>query len=121
MKLKTFPDELTVCKLAKTADFDAEMDFCFLARTDEEVSLVCRTSDVPAHTAAREDGWRGFRIEGQLDFSLIGILAKLSAILAENRIGIFAVSTYNTDYILVKADDFARAMAALAAAGYEIE
>ena len=56
-----------------------------------------------------------------LDFSLVGILSKLSTILAENGIGIFAVSTYNTDYILVKAENFERAMAVLAAAGYEVE
>ena len=55
-----------------------------------------------------------------LDFSLIGILSKLSTILAENNIGIFAVSTYNTDYILVKDESFDRAMDVLAAAGYEI-
>jgi hypothetical protein len=59
---------------------------------------------------AREDGWRGFRIEGVLDFSLIGILSLISTILADNQIGIFAVSTYNTDYILVKDENFDRAM-----------
>ena len=68
----------------------------------------------------REDGWRGFRIEGVLDFSLVGILSKLSTILAENQIGIFAVSTFNTDYILVKEENFDRAMDVLAAAGYEV-
>ncbi|MBO4472083.1 MAG: ACT domain-containing protein, partial [Clostridia bacterium] len=80
---------------------------------------VCRTERTPSDTLEREDGWRGFRIEGMLDFSLIGILSKLSSILAENGIGIFAVSTYNTDYILVKEENFNRAMAVLAAAGYE--
>ena len=61
----------------------------------------------------------GFRIEGILDFSLTGILARISGILAEAGIGIFAVSTYNTDYILVKKENMRRAMEALAAAGYE--
>ena len=65
-------------------------------------------------------GWRGFRIEGVLDFSLVGILAGLSAILAARKIGIFTVSTYNTDYILVKNGDFERALAALEEAGYEV-
>ena len=75
---------------------------------------------MPENVLIREDGWRAFRIQGVLDFSLIGILSKLSAILAGNGIGIFAVSTFNTDYILVREDDFDRAMNVLAAAGYGI-
>ena len=75
---------------------------------------------MPANTTSRDDGWKGFRIEGVLDFSLIGILSKLSGILAENKIGIFAVSTYNTDYILVKKENFERALNVLAQEGYEI-
>ena len=81
---------------------------------------MCKTKDAPERTVERDDGWRGFCIEGVLDFSLIGILSKLSSILAENRIGIFAVSTFNTDYILVKAENFDRAMEVLAAEGYEV-
>ena len=120
MELKTLPFALTVCKLADTAEIDLTREFYFLCRTDEELSLVCRTADTPAHTTAREDGWRGFRIEGVLDFSLIGILSKLSALLAENSIGIFAVSTYNTDYILVKEEQLARALTVLSDAGYTV-
>lgn len=93
----------------------------FLAKTDEELSLVCKTEDTPSQTTAREDGWRAFRIEGTLDFSLIGILSKLSTILAENKIGIFAVSTYNTDYILVKEENFAKAMTVLQENGYAVK
>ena len=118
IRLKKLPDDLTVCKAASVVDIDLQAELFFIGKTDEELSLVCKTSDTPAQTTAREDGWRGFRIEGPLDFSLIGILSKLSAILAENKIGIFAISTYNTDYILVKAEDFDRAAAALAQAGY---
>jgi len=120
MKLEKLPYDLTVCKLTKTADIDLNKAFYFIGKTDEELSLVCRTEDTPACTAAREDGWKGFRISGVLDFSLIGILSRLSGILAENNIGIFAVSTYNTDYILVKAEDFDRAIVALSDAGCEI-
>ena len=75
---------------------------------------------MPAVTSARDDGWRGFRIQGTLDFSLIGILAKISAILAEQRIGIFAISTYNTDYIFVKEENFAKALKSLAEHGYKV-
>ena len=119
MKLQKLPWALTVCKLDSAERIDLNAGFYFIGRTEEEISLVCRTECVPAGTVAREDGWRGFRIEGTLDFSLIGILSKISGILAENRIGLFAVSTYNTDYFLVKEENFEKALNALAAAGYE--
>ena len=121
MKLRKIAGDLTVCKPVSVRDIRLTDDFYFIGRTDEEISLVCRTECTPADTVAREDGWQGFRIEENLDFSITGILSKLSAVLAENRIGIFAVSTYNTDYILVKKEQFDRAMRALAAAGYEVE
>ena len=120
MELKTLPYELTVCKLKEISDFDLNAGFYFIGKTDEELSLVCRTEDTPEETLERSDGWRGLRIQGVLDFSLIGILSKLSGILAENRIGIFAVSTYNTDYILVKEENFDRAAQVLSAAGYTV-
>lgn len=83
-------------------------------------SSLCKTIDAPDTVIERDDGWKGFRIQGVLDFSLIGILSKISGILAENNIGIFAVSTFNTDYILVKAENFERALCALSAEGYII-
>lgn len=120
MKLRKLPYDLTVCKVVKLSDFDQTADFFFIGKTDEELSVVCLTKDVPERTVERSDGWRGFRIEGTLDFALVGILSKLSAILAQNKIGIFAASTFNTDYILVKNEDYERAMDVLAAEGYEI-
>ena len=120
MKLRKLPYDLTVCKVVKLSDFDQTADFFFIGKTDEELSVVCLTKDVPERTVERSDGWRGLRIEGTLDFALVGIISKLSAILAQNKIGIFAVSTFNTDYILVKNEDYERAMDVLAAEGYEI-
>ncbi len=120
MKLKKLVFDITVCKLEDVSAVDLSREFFFLGKTDEEISLVCKTEDAPSNTIERDDGWRGFRIEGVLDFSLIGILSKISSILAENKIGIFAVSTYNTDYILVKKENFDLAMTVLAEAGYEI-
>ena len=76
---------------------------------------------VPGNTTDRDDGWCAFRIVGVLDFSLVGILAGISEILAENKIGLFAVSTYNTDYILTKAENFERALEVLKSAGYTIK
>lgn len=75
MKLQRLPQELTVCKARSIADINLTADLFFIGRTDEELSLVCETKDAPAATVEREDGWRGFRIEGVLDFSLIGILS----------------------------------------------
>ena len=113
--------KLTVCKVKSVSDIDMNSEFFFIGKTDEEISLVCKTEDVPAGTTERDDGWRGFRISGVLDFSLIGILSKLSGILAEHKIGIFAVSTYNTDYILVKEENFERALRLLAEEGYTVD
>ncbi len=120
MTIKIIEPALTVCQVADLSGLDLHREFCFVQRTDEELSVVCPTDAVPARTLAREDGWRAFRIEGVLDFSLIGILAAISAVLAEAKIGIFAISTYNTDYILVKADALDRAIDALRAAGYTV-
>ena len=118
MEIKKIEYDLTVCKIDSEKRIDLTKQFYFIGKTEEEISLVCRTEDVPVYTCAREDGWKAFRIQGELDFSLIGILSKISTILAENEIGIFAVSTYNTDYILVKKENFSRAMKALEAEGY---
>lgn len=120
MELKKLDYALTVCKVTGQCDIDLNKDFYFVGKTDEEYSLVCITEDTPKNTLERDDGWKGFRIQGKLDFSMIGILSRLAGILAENKIGIFAVSTFNTDYILVKEENFDRAIRALASAGYDI-
>ncbi len=121
LKLMKLPYDLTVCKVNSIADVDFSAEILFVGKTDEELSLVCPTRNVPAATVAREDGWKAFRIDGVLDFSLIGILSRVSGVLADNGIGIFAVSTFNTDYILVKTPDFEKAGRALAAAGYDVD
>ena len=120
MELKKIEHELTVCKVEKISDIDLSSEFYFIGRTDEELSLVCKTDDTPDKTIERDDGWKGFRIQGVLDFSLIGILSKISGILADNKIGIFAVSTFNTDYILVKEENFDKALEVLADEGYTV-
>ena len=112
---------LSVCKVEDYSQVDICKPFCFTGSTDEEFSLVCPTDMVPENTTERDDGWRAFRIVGVLDFSLVGILAGISEILAENKIGLFAVSTYNTDYILTKAENFERALEVLKSAGYTIK
>ncbi len=120
MELKRIDGDFTVCKVTDYSKTKLEAEFCFTGKTDEELSLVCLTEDTPDNTTERDDGWKAFRIQGVLDFSLIGILSKISGILAENKIGIFAVSTFNTDYILVKKENYEKGLQALSDAGYSV-
>jgi len=120
MEIKKFDFDFSVCKVVDYSLVNLDTEFNFIGRTDEEKSLVCRTSDVPPNTIERDDGWKAFRIQGVLDFSLIGILSKISGILAENEIGIFAISTFNTDYVLTKKKNYLRALEILDNAGYKI-
>lgn len=120
MELKTLAHRFSVCRVRTICPQALEALFCFIGKTDEELSLVCLTENAPADALKRDDGWKAFRIQGVLDFSLIGVLAPIADILAAEKIGIFAVSTYNTDYILVKEEAYDRAMAALAKRGYTI-
>lgn len=120
MELQRLAYDFTVSKVASEKELITGKDFYFVGKTDEEISLVCITEDTPADTIEREDGWKAFRIQGVLDFSLIGILSRISTILADNKIGIFAVSTFNTDYILVKQENYEKALKVLAEAGFRI-
>lgn len=120
MELKPIESLFTVCQVADYSQVDLTQPFLFLGKTDQENSLVGPTDRVPANTTRRDDGWRAFRIQGVLDFSLIGILARISAVLAENGVGLFALSTFNTDYILVKEENFSRALTVLEKAGCRI-
>lgn len=120
MDIRVLTEEFSVCKLKDYSKVDLSRPFVFTGSTDEERSLVCPTPEVPSDTLERSDGWRVFRIEGVLDFSLVGILACISDVLAKGGIGIFAVSTFNTDYILTKADRFEEALGLLSASGYNI-
>ncbi len=120
MEIKIIEQEFSVCKVKDLSEVDLSAEYCFLSKTDEELSLVCSTKSVPDNIVECDNDWRAFRIQGILDFSLIGILSKISTLLAENRIGIFAISTYNTDYILTKEENFNSAIAILRDNGYEI-
>ena len=120
MELLVLPGLFSVCQVEDYSQVDLDADYCFIGKTDEEKSLVCRTGDVPDNTIQQSDGWRAFRIQGVLDFSLIGILAKISGTLARHEVGLFAISTFNTDYILVKDKDYKRAVKALTQEAYRI-
>lgn len=120
IEIKRIEHDFSICKVPGIPSDALKEEFCFIGKTDEELSLVCLTSKVPENATDRDDGWKAFRIQGILDFSLIGILAPIAGILAENKVGIFAVSTYNTDYILVKKDKFEKAVSLLENNGYSI-
>ena len=113
MKIEWLDGDFTVCQLRDVKDADLTVPFTFFARTDREISLVCPASACPENALNREDGWRCFRLPGPLDFSLVGILAKITGRLRDAGIPVFAVSTYDTDYVLVKSPDAQRAAEAL--------
>ena len=121
MELKIIDQDFSICKVGDLSQIDYSDRFCFISKTDEELSLVCDTSLVPPNVIECDNGWKAFRIQGVLDFSLIGILSIISTLLADNKIGIFAVSTYNTDYILTKQEDFDKAIKVLEKNRYIIE
>lgn len=120
MEIKKIDYEFTVCKVRDYTLVNLEDEYCFTGKTDDENSLVCRTDKVPDNVVEQENGWNAFRIKGVLDFSLVGVLSKISALLAGNNIGIFVVSTYNTDYIFVKKEKMSEALQVLADNGYRI-
>ena len=112
--LKILSGEFSVWRLPPDAplpplDFSS---FLSMTRTDDELSIVSSTIDVPAGARA-EAGWRCLKVEGPLAFEMTGVLARLSAPLARAEIPVFIVSTYDTDYILVKDSDLDRACSAL--------
>jgi hypothetical protein len=120
MKLKILEEGFAICRLRDYREIDLTDKFCFVGKTDEELSLLCLEAKIPNSAYEVSTGWRGLRIEGVLDFSLTGILAKLSQVLARAEIGIFAVSTYNTDYVFIKQENLDKAVLALRKEGYDI-
>ena len=120
MEIKRMDYNFSVCKVADYSLVKLDSEYSFIGKTDEEKALVCITEDVPSNVTEREDGWMAFRIQGVLDFSMIGILSEISGILAENKIGIFVISTYNTDYVLTKKENYQRALDVLNRARYKI-
>ncbi len=120
MKIKKIDLDFSICKVADFSQINLHDEFVFVGKTDEEISLVCCSESVPKNIFECDAGWKCFRIEGVLDFSLVGILAKISTLLAENLISIYAVSTFNTDYILVKKEHFDKAILLLSQNGYTV-
>jgi uncharacterized protein len=122
LTLALLEGRFAVCRLAPGDEVPAWVSggtFTSVTRTRDELSVVCAESAVPQRIR-REDGWRVFKIEGPLDFGLTGILASVTAPLAAAGVSIFALSTFDTDYVMVKEEGVKRAVEALAAAGHRV-
>lgn len=121
-KLFWLKQDLAICKLPADSPLPEwlnESSFYSVTRTEAELSIVCDFDKVTDFADAQEQ-WRGFGFEGTLDFSLVGVISKVSAILAQDAISLFAISTFDTDYVLVRADDFERVEKLLTESGYKI-
>lgn len=122
LTMKLLTGKYGVCRLDKTdliPEWAKNSNFFSITKTLDELSIVCVQDNIPNNIKCEKD-WRILKIEGPLDFSLTGILAPISTILAQKGISIFAVSTYDTDYILVKDKDIDNAILALVNERYEV-
>ncbi len=122
LPLTLLSDVLAVCRLVPDAPLPAWAagpGFVSITRTDEELSIVVRQDRVPANVAAVVP-WRALKVQGPLDFALTGILAALTAPLAQAGISLFAIATYDTDYILVREERPEAAINALTTAGHRV-
>lgn len=141
MKIKLLDGKFAVCRLNNKSKIPTWINtekFYSITKTEDELSLVCEVSSIPKEyldssilntniedsteidAIMIELGWEILKIVGPLDFSLIGILSKISTLLADNGISIFAISTYDTDYILIKEDSIDKACEFLVADGYTL-
>lgn len=123
MVLILMPERLAVCRLeagAPLPDWAWQGRFCSVTRTAEECSVVCEAARVPAGVR-QSPGWRAFRFQGTLDFSMTGVLASVVSPLSEVGISVFALSTYDTDYLLVREEQLLQTCTTLLQAGHALE
>ena len=117
------PDRIAICRLLASASIPewavAGSGFCSVTRTPDELSIVWAENAVPPGVK-HDPGWRIFRVEGPFDFSVVGVLASVAAPPAEAAVPIFALSTFDTDYVLVKESDVERAAVALEGAEHQV-
>ncbi len=123
MQIRTLDEEFALARLdarAPVPDWIGGRDLIAVVRTRDELSIVCRSDAVPAGIIDVQRGFRGLAVVGTLDFGLTGVIAGLTRPLADAGIPIFSISTFDTDYMLVRAEKLAAAKAALAHAGYDV-
>lgn len=122
LTMKLFTEKYSVCRLDKNTSIPSwavRGDFFSITRTEDELSIVCLKVNVPSSVKCETD-WKMLKVEGPLDFSLVGILSSISSLMAKEKISIFALSTYDTDYILVKENDIEAAINALINNNYDV-
>jgi hypothetical protein len=122
LTLVILPELFAVCRLRKEEKLPQWVlpgEFFSITRTADELSIVCNQANVPDSVQC-EKGWRCLQVEGILNFALTGILASLAAPLAEAKISIFAISTFDTDYLLVKENNLQQALDVLLLAGHQV-
>jgi hypothetical protein len=120
--LRLLPDQLAVCRIdpaEPVPGWASAAGFSAIVRAADELSIVCVETVVPPGVLT-EPGWRSFQAQGPFPFTAIGVLASLLQPLAVVGVGVFVISTYNTDYILVKAESVATATEALRRAGHVV-
>jgi hypothetical protein len=123
LTLKILPNRLAVCRLDADAPLPGwvdESDFSSITRTEKELTIVCDEVLVASGTTS-ETGWRCIEVEGPLDFSEIGIVFSLTQPLAESGVAVFLISTFDTDYLMVKEKDLAEAIDVLTNAGHQVK
>ena len=123
MQIRTLDEEFALARLSASApvpDWVGGRDLIAVVRTRDELSIVCRSDAVPESVADVQRGFRGLAVVGTLDFGLSGVIAGLTRPLADAGIPIFSISTFDTDYILVRGESLAAAKTALAGAGYDV-
>jgi len=120
MEIQILEHDFTVSKIENIWQIDFTQEYIFISKTPDEISLVCESANTPANTIASEPGWKALKISGILDFGMVGVIAKISNILAAEGISIFVVSTYNTDYIFLKSNTFEKGIQLLGRHGYNV-
>jgi hypothetical protein len=122
LRLSVLDERLAVCRLEARAEIPpwaTGAPFFCVTRTPDELSVVCPEECIPAGITC-EPGWRALRLEGAFDFGLVGVLYSVAAPLAESEVGILALATYDTDYVLVQGSQLDLAVAALRERGHEV-
>jgi hypothetical protein len=122
LKLSQLQGEYAICKLNPGSDppewaFDGE--FYSVSRTADELSIICLYEQIPEQIPS-QPGWRALKIEGPFDFDEIGVLASMTAPLAEAGISLLTISTFDTDYIFIQSENYQQAIQFLSTAGHEI-
>jgi len=123
LTLSVLPSRFAICRISPDSEvpsWSSSTEFCSITRSRDELSVVCLSKNVPPNTQAERD-WRALKVQGPLELSLTGVLASLAQPLAEAKISVFAISTYDTDYLLVREDSLSEAIRALKDEGHSVE